>query len=65
LVAGSSASKRTWQENSGHPFDDNLIEKIVSGATKEIHVKENCGAMSFGLSDEDMVRLDKVSSVFR
>jgi aryl-alcohol dehydrogenase-like predicted oxidoreductase len=37
----------------------------IPGATKEIHVKENCGAMSFSLSDEDMVRLDKVSSVFK
>jgi aryl-alcohol dehydrogenase-like predicted oxidoreductase len=36
----------------------------IPGATKEIHVKENCGAMSFRLSDEDMARLDKVSSVF-
>jgi len=37
----------------------------IPGATKDIHVKENCGAMSFRLSDEDMVRLDKVSSVFK
>jgi aryl-alcohol dehydrogenase-like predicted oxidoreductase len=37
----------------------------IPGATKEIHVKENCGAMSFRLSDEDMVRLDKVSSIFK
>ncbi len=37
----------------------------IPGATKEIHVKENCGAMSFMLSDDDMVRLDKVSSVFK
>ena len=37
----------------------------IPGATKEIHVKENCGAMSFSLSGEDMVRLDKVSSVFK
>jgi aryl-alcohol dehydrogenase-like predicted oxidoreductase len=37
----------------------------IPGATKEIHVKENCGAMSFILSDEDMVRLDKVSSIFK
>jgi len=36
-----------------------------NGATKEIHVKENCGAMSFSLSDEDMIRLDKVSSIFK
>jgi aryl-alcohol dehydrogenase-like predicted oxidoreductase len=37
----------------------------IPGATKEIHVKENCGAMSFRLSDEDMARLDNVSSVFK
>jgi len=37
----------------------------IPGATKEIHVKENCGAMSFSLSDEDMARLDKVSAIFR
>jgi aryl-alcohol dehydrogenase-like predicted oxidoreductase len=37
----------------------------IPGATKEIHVKENCGAMSFRLSDEDMARLDNVSSIFK
>jgi aryl-alcohol dehydrogenase-like predicted oxidoreductase len=37
----------------------------IPGATKETHVKENCGAMSFRLSDDDMVSLDKVSSVFK
>jgi len=37
----------------------------IPGATREAHVTENCGAMSFRLSDEDMVRLDKVSSVFK
>jgi aryl-alcohol dehydrogenase-like predicted oxidoreductase len=37
----------------------------IPGATKEIHVKENCGAISFRLSDEDLVRLDKVSLVFK
>jgi aryl-alcohol dehydrogenase-like predicted oxidoreductase len=37
----------------------------IPGATKEIHVKENCGAMTFRLSDGDMVRLDKVSSIFK
>lgn len=37
----------------------------IPGATKEIHVKENCGAMSFRLSDEDMISLDIVSSVFK
>lgn len=38
---------------------------VIPGATKEIHVKENIGAMSFRLSDDDMVRLDKVSSIFK
>jgi len=37
----------------------------IPGATKEIHVKENCGAMSFSLSDEDMDRLDNVSAIFK
>ena len=37
----------------------------IPGATKEIHAKENIGAMSFRLSDEDMVRLDNVSSIFK
>ncbi len=37
----------------------------IPGATKEFHVKENCGAMAFRISDEDMVRLDKVSTVFK
>ena len=37
----------------------------IPGATKEIHVKENTGAMSFRLTDEDMARLDKISAVFK
>lgn len=37
----------------------------IPGATKEIHAKENIGAMSFRLSDEDMERLDKVSAIFK
>ncbi len=37
----------------------------IPGATKEIHVKENTGAMSFRLSDEDMARLDKESAKFK
>jgi len=37
----------------------------IPGATKENHVMENTGAMSFRLSDEDMARLDQVSSVFK
>ena len=48
-------------------LEDELFEKVVAipGATKEIHAKENIGAMSFRLSDEDIVRLDNVSSIFR
>lgn len=37
----------------------------IPGATKDIHVRENCGAMSFRLSDEDMAILDKASSIFK
>jgi len=37
----------------------------IPGATNEIHVKENRGAMSFRLSDEEMLRLDNVSSIFK
>jgi aryl-alcohol dehydrogenase-like predicted oxidoreductase len=37
----------------------------IPGATKEIHVKENTGALSFRLSDEDMVKLDKESAIFK
>ena len=37
----------------------------IPGATKENHVKENLGALSFRISDEDMVSLDKVSSIFK
>jgi len=37
----------------------------IPGATKENHVKENCGAMSFRLTDEDMLKLDKASSIFK
>lgn len=37
----------------------------IPGATKEHHVKENAGAMSFRLSDEDMVKLDQASSIFK
>ena len=32
---------------------------------KRDHVKEICGAMLFRLSDEDMIRLDNMSSVFK
>jgi len=37
----------------------------IPGATKETHAKENTGAMSFRLSDEDMTRLDKESAIFK
>ncbi|MCX6280832.1 MAG: aldo/keto reductase [Bacteroidetes bacterium] len=37
----------------------------IPGATKEYHVKENTGAMSFRLSDEDMLKLDKESAIFK
>lgn len=37
----------------------------IPGATKEIHVKENTGAMTFKLSDADMLRLDKESAIFK
>jgi aryl-alcohol dehydrogenase-like predicted oxidoreductase len=36
----------------------------IPGATKENHVKENTGAMSFRLSPEDMDKLDQVSKIF-
>lgn len=39
--------------------------EAIAGATKEIHVRENCGAMTFRLSGEDMVKLDHVSSGFK
>lgn len=45
-------------------FHGNTVVAIP-GATKEIHVKENTGALSFKLSDEDMMRLDKESAVFK
>lgn len=37
----------------------------IPGATKEIHVRENLGALGFRISDEDMASLDKVSSIFK
>jgi aryl-alcohol dehydrogenase-like predicted oxidoreductase len=45
-------------------FHGNTVVAIP-GATKEIHVKENAGAMSFKLSDEDMLRLDQESAMFK
>jgi len=41
------------------------IVVAIPGATKPGHVRENSGVMSFRLSDEDMARLDEVSSVFK
>lgn len=41
------------------------IVVAIPGATKETHARENLGAMSFRLSDEDMHRLDKESSIFK
>lgn len=46
-----------------HYHGDTVV--AIPGATKEVHVKENTGAMSFRLSDEDMLRLDKVSAIFK
>jgi len=37
----------------------------IPGATKEIHVKENTGAMSFRLSEGDMGKLDRESAIFK
>jgi aryl-alcohol dehydrogenase-like predicted oxidoreductase len=37
----------------------------IPGATREIHAKENTRAMSFRLSDEDMLKLDKESEIFK
>jgi aryl-alcohol dehydrogenase-like predicted oxidoreductase len=45
-------------------FNGNNVVAIP-GATKEIHVKENCGAMNFRLSDEDMDKLDKASQNYK
>ncbi len=45
-------------------FHGNMVVAIP-GATREIHVKENTGTMSFRLSWEDMDRLDKASAIFK
>lgn len=45
-------------------FHGNTVVAIP-GATKEIHARENIGAMSFRLSDEDMARLDRESALFK
>lgn len=45
-------------------FHGNTVVAIP-GATKESHVYENTASMSFNISDEDMDKLDKASSVFK
>lgn len=37
----------------------------IPGATKEMHAKENAGAMQFTLSDQDILLLDNKSQVFK
>jgi aryl-alcohol dehydrogenase-like predicted oxidoreductase len=37
----------------------------IPGATKEIHARENTGALSFRLSPDDLERLDRESSIFK
>jgi aryl-alcohol dehydrogenase-like predicted oxidoreductase len=37
----------------------------IPGATREDQAKENTGAMTFRLSDEDMQKLDRESQVFK
>lgn len=46
-----------------HYHGDSVV--AIPGATKEEHVKENTGTLSFRLSDEDMLRLDKESAIFK
>lgn len=46
-----------------HFHGDTVV--AIPGATKEHHVKENTGAISFRLSDEELAQLDQVSAVFR
>lgn len=46
-----------------HYHGDTVV--VIPGATKEKHAKENTGAMSFRLTDEDMLKLDKESSIFK
>jgi aryl-alcohol dehydrogenase-like predicted oxidoreductase len=36
----------------------------IPGATKAKHAEENCGAMKFGISDEDMKELNRISLGF-
>ncbi|MBN1417090.1 MAG: aldo/keto reductase [Bacteroidales bacterium] len=37
----------------------------IPGATRESHARENTGAMKFRLSDEDMDKLDRESTIFK
>jgi len=37
----------------------------IPGATKESHAKENSGAMTFSLTDDDLSLLDKKSTIFK
>jgi aryl-alcohol dehydrogenase-like predicted oxidoreductase len=46
-----------------HFHGDTVV--AIPGATKDMHVKENTGAMKFTLSDADMDRLDKVSAGYK
>lgn len=46
-----------------HYHGDTVV--AIQDATKDNLVKENCGAMSFRLSGEDMTRLDHASSIFK
>lgn len=45
-------------------FNGNIVVAIP-GATKESHVKENTEALSFSISEEDMIRLEKESAIFK
>jgi aryl-alcohol dehydrogenase-like predicted oxidoreductase len=45
-------------------FNGDMVVAIP-GATKESHVKENVGAMSFKLSEEDMDKLDIISAAYK
>jgi aryl-alcohol dehydrogenase-like predicted oxidoreductase len=46
-----------------HFHGDTVV--AIPGATREVHAKENTGALSFRLCDEDLARLDKESSLFK
>jgi aryl-alcohol dehydrogenase-like predicted oxidoreductase len=46
-----------------HFHGDTVV--AIPGATKESHARENTCTLSFRLSDEDMDKLDRVSTVFK